>query len=206
MTKKRRGHKMTFERLYDIAEAQGGYFTTKQAEAAGFSDKNHAYHVGSGNWVREHRGIYRLAKFPGPERPDLMLWHLWSRGRNDDPQGVYSHETALSIYDLSDVSPAKLHMTVPAAFRRSSELPKILVLHRGAVHPDEVETRLGVKVTRPLKTIADLLAVRTVQLDHMRQAVREAFQRGLITRAQLEHASRIPDGIKEEIERLRGKR
>ena len=205
MNQKRRGHKKTFEHLYDIAEGQGGYFTTKQAEAAGFSEKNHAYHVGSGNWDREHRGIYRLTKFPNPERPDLILWYLWSRGRSDIPQGAYSHETALSIYELSDVNPPKLHMTVPESFRRSSELPKILILHRGVVHPDETEMRNRVKVTRPLKTIADLLTVRTVQMDHMRQAVREAFQRGLITPAQLEHASRIPDEIKREIEQLRGK-
>lgn len=32
-----------------------------------------------------------------------------------------SHATALSLYDLSDVNPAKLHMTVPTGFRRPSK-------------------------------------------------------------------------------------
>ncbi|MGD9643158.1 MAG: type IV toxin-antitoxin system AbiEi family antitoxin domain-containing protein [Elusimicrobiales bacterium] len=198
-----RGHKEALERLYKIVEAQGGYFTTKQAEAAGFSQKNHAYHVRAGNWLRERRGIYRLAKFPLSERPDLMFWWLWSRNRKDVPQGVFSHETALSLYDLSDINPSRLHMTVPRAFLRRGGKAQLPVLHRGEVHKAEVEFRFGVKVTRPLKTIADLLAARTVQTDHMRQAVRQAFKRGLITRTELAR-SRLPSLIKKEIELLRG--
>ncbi|MHB0996674.1 MAG: type IV toxin-antitoxin system AbiEi family antitoxin domain-containing protein [Elusimicrobiales bacterium] len=197
-------YKETFDRLYAIAEGQGGYFTPRQAAAAGFNPKNHAYHVRMGNWLRERRGIYRLAQFPPAERPDLMLWWLWSRNREDVPQGVYSHETALSLYDLSDISPARLHMTVPRSFQRRCTLSKVPVLHRGSIHKDDIETRYGVKVTTALKSIADLLAARTVQLDHMRQAVKQAFQRGLITRAELARNRRIPDAIKKEIEQLRG--
>ncbi len=54
--------------LYEIAEQQG-YFTTKQAKAAGFAENRHPYHVQIGNWMREHRGIYRLAQFPMTDRP-----------------------------------------------------------------------------------------------------------------------------------------
>ncbi len=203
MTNNPHSYKETFERLYAIAEGQGGYFTPKQAEAARFSQKNHAYHVRMGNWIRERRGIYRLTKFPPAERPDLMFWWLWSRNRNDKPQGVYSHETALSLYDLSDINPARLHMTVPRSFQRRSTLSKTPVLHRGSVHKGDIETRFGVKVTRALKTIADLLAARTVQMDHMRQAVKQAFQLGLITRTELARAKRIPAAIKKEIGQLR---
>lgn len=204
MTNNRHSHKETFEHLYKTAEGQSGYFTTKQAEAAGFSQKNHGYHVRTGNWIRESRGIYRLAKFPPAERPDLMFWWLWSRNRNDVSQGVYSHETALSLYDLSDINPAKLHMTVPRSFQRRNDRSKIPVLHRGNVHKDDIEIRFGVKVTKALKTIADLLTVRTVEMDHMQQAVKQAFQRGLITRTELEQARRISPAIKKEIKQLRG--
>lgn len=204
MTNNRHSHKETFEHLYEIAEGQGGYFTSKQAAAAGFSQKNHGYHVRTGNWIRERRGIYRLAKFPPAERPDLIFWWLWSRNRDDVPQGVYSHETALSLYDLSDINPATLHMTVPRSFQRRKTLSKTPVLHRGSVHKDDIETRFSVKVTRPLKTIADLLVVRTVQMDHMQQAVKQAFQLGLITRTELARNGRIPAAIKKEIEQLRG--
>jgi hypothetical protein len=63
-------------RLYEIAEVQNGFFTTKHAKAAGFAENTHPYHVYAGNWVRERRGIYRVASFPRGERPDLMLWSL----------------------------------------------------------------------------------------------------------------------------------
>src|SRR5579862_7166316 len=122
-------HREASRRLFDLAEQQQGYFTTKQAKAAGFAENTHPYHVQAGNWIREHRGIYRLSSFPQGERPDLMLWSLWSRNRGEVAQGVYSHQTALSVHDLSEVMPAKLHMTVPKSFRRNSEIPRVLVLH-----------------------------------------------------------------------------
>ena len=68
-------------RLFAVAESQGGYFTAKQAEEAGFDRTNHTYHVRAGNWEREHRSIFRLAHYPANERPDLVLWSLWSRDR-----------------------------------------------------------------------------------------------------------------------------
>ena len=122
-------HREASSRLFDLAEQQQGFFTTKQAKAAGFAENTHPYHVHAGNWVREHRGIYRLALFPTPDRPDLVLWSLWSRNRKEEVDGVYSHQTALSLHELSDLNPAKLHMTVPTNFRRNSDIPGIVVLH-----------------------------------------------------------------------------
>ena len=124
-----RCHREAQRRLFEIAEAQQGFFTTKQAKAAGFAENTHSYHVKVRNWIREYRGIYRLALFPMAEHPDRVKWALWSRNRNEAPEGVYSHQTALSLYELSDLNPAKLHMTVPAHFRRNSEIPGILGLH-----------------------------------------------------------------------------
>src|SRR5260370_4381529 len=117
-------------RLYEIAQSQQGFFTTKQATRTGFAEKTHTYHVKVGNWIREHRGIYRLAEFPTAERPDLMLLYLWSQNRQEGPEGAYSHATALSLYELSDIMPSKLHMPVPKHFRPNSRIPGVLVLHR----------------------------------------------------------------------------
>jgi hypothetical protein len=63
------------------------------------------------------------------DRPELVVWALWSRNRDEEVEGAYSHHTALPLYDLSDLNPAKLHMTVPTDFRRNSGIPGILVLH-----------------------------------------------------------------------------
>jgi len=172
--------------LFAIAEAQSGFFTTKQAKAAGFAEKTHSYHVQAGNWIREYRGIYRLADFPAVERPDLVLWYLWSRGRDDVPQGVYSHETALSLYELSDANPSKLHMTVPMSFRRNSEIPSVLVLHRATVPNEDTQEMFGVRCTTPLRTITDLVTEGKTDKALLKQAIREGLARGLITRSDLE--------------------
>jgi predicted transcriptional regulator of viral defense system len=184
----RSGHKQAAKRLYEIAEDQQGFFTTKQAKSAGFAENTHPYHAQAGNWIREHRGIYRLASFPQVERPDLMLWSLWSRNRAEAIQGVYSHETSISLHDLSDVMPAKLHMTVPMNFRRNSEIPRVLVLHYADLPEGDIEVAQGVRVTKPMRTILDLLTGGEVPLATLRQALREGLRRGLIHRSEITEA------------------
>jgi len=183
--------------LFAIAKDQSGFFTTKQAKAAGFAEKTHPYHVQTGNWIREYRGIYRLADFPATERPDLMLWYLWSRGRDEVPQGVYSHETALSLYELSDANPSKLHMTVPTTFRRNSEIPSVLVLHRGNIPPQDIQELFAVRCTTPLRTIRDLETQSKTDRVLLRQAVREALARGLIVTSDLEQGAFPADARRE---------
>jgi predicted transcriptional regulator of viral defense system len=178
-------HREASRRLFEVAEQQQGFFTTKQAKAAGFAENTHPYHVQVGNWIREYRGIYRLALFPATDRPDLVLWALWSRNRNEKVEGVYSHQTALSLYELSDVNPAKLHMTVPTGFRRNSDIPGILVLHYADLPESDVQAAQGFKFTRPLRTILDLIEAGTVERNFIRQALKQALDRGLITRQQI---------------------
>jgi predicted transcriptional regulator of viral defense system len=177
----RRRAKIAPDALFEITEQQQGYFTAKQAAQAGYQLGSQAHHVKSGNWVRVERGIYRLTRFPQSGEEQLVIYSLWSRNRAGEPEGVYSHQTALSIHELSDVNPVKLHMTVPATFRRRAKLPKILVLHRANLTAKDVEQRQGFAVTRPLRAIADLAATESVSRDIVEQALSEGRQRGLIT-------------------------
>ena len=179
-------YKESARRLYEIAQSQQGFFTAKQAIRSGFAEKTHSYHVHAGNWIREHRGIYRLADFPTADRPDLMLWYLWSQNRQEVPDGTYSHETALSLHELSDIMPSKIHMTVPMVFRRNSEIPEILILHRANLEANEAQEMHGVRVTRALRTIVDLLRAGHMDRTQLKRAVDEAIRRGLIRRGEIE--------------------
>jgi len=171
--------------LYQLAQSQGGYFTTKQAAALGFTSNKRVYHVRVGNWLREHRGIYKLARFPEPERSDLILWWLWSRDRSDRPTGVFSHQTALSIHDLTDVNPARLDLTVPMNFRRGVATPKVLRLHRDDVRPEDRETLYGVLVTNAMRAILDVWKEGSLSKPALCAAFREALKRGSITKTQV---------------------
>jgi predicted transcriptional regulator of viral defense system len=173
------------ERLYQVAQLQGGFFTARQARRAGYADNTHPRHVRNGNWVREHRGIYRLSRFPLATRPDLMLWQLWAHNRRGEPQGTFSHNTALSLHALSDVMPAKLDMTVPPGFQRMAAIPRVLRLHGGRLAEDDIETTDGVRVTTPLRTLVDVVVEDRLAADLQVQAFREALQRGLVMARQL---------------------
>ena len=179
-----------YKNLYQIASEQDGFFTTKQAISAGYDTNSHPYHVKTGNWTREHRSIYRLANYPIGDRPDLMLWYLWSRNRNEEPQGVYSHETSLAIHDLTDLNPSKLHMTVPNNFRRNSRIPDVLVLYYSNISPTETDQVYGVKTTNAMRTIIDIIMKGYFSEDILIQAIKEATNRGAITKSALEKAKR----------------
>jgi len=181
-------HKQAARRLFDFAEQQQSYFTTKQAKAAGFAENTHPYHAQMGNWIRERRGIYRLAMFPSTDRPDLALWALWSMNRKEQVEGVYIHQTAIRLHDLSDLNPAKLHMTVPKGFRRNSEMPSILVLHFADLPENDTQSGPGYKYTCPLGTILDLIDAGTVERSFIHQALRQAVDRGVIARQQIRDA------------------
>lgn len=190
------------QRLHEVAAEQGGYFTARQALTAGYSPSAQSYNVEAGNWIRERRGILRLATYPLPGRPDLILWSLWSSNRKGVPEGVFSHATALSVYELSDLNPAKLHMTVPPGFRRSAPPPQGLVLHKARLHPEDTRAMHGFKVTQPLRTISDMVLEGVTEEGLLRQAVNQALERGLISFGEIDKAVRIPPGVKERIRAL----
>jgi predicted transcriptional regulator of viral defense system len=176
--------------LYQIASAQGGYFTAAQARQAGYAYSQQHFHVARGNWLKIDRGLYRLRDFPPSEREDLIRWSLWSRDQKGAPQAVVSHDTALTVHDLSDVMPARVHLTVPPRFRKKA--PPGCVLHKATLAPKDVESQTGYWVTTPLRTLLDV-ADSPLSSEHLNRAVRDALERGLVRRRTLEAAPCTPD-------------
>lgn len=188
--------------LFEIADRQQGYFTAKQAEECNYKRSNFHLRLASGEWTQEQRGIYRLARYPMTERSELVLWFLWSRNIEDVPQGVWSHETALDIHELSDVMPSKMHMTVPLDFRRRKEPPKLLRLYKGVLEGSDIEDRQGYKVTSPLRTIIDCIAEGTVADNFIAQAIHQALGRGLLLKRELESLKQTRAEIYQKIKRV----
>jgi hypothetical protein len=118
------------------------------------------------------------------------MWWLWSRDRSGQPQGVYSHRTALSLYDLTDLMAAKIDMTVPRPFRRSTPIPRILRLHYDDLHQNEIEKINGVPVTNALRTILDMWKSEEVSRDILRAALKEGIRLGKISSKQIQAASK----------------
>ncbi len=100
-------------RLLDaIAFRQSGFFTAAQALEVGYTYQAQKYHVDAGNWTRIDRGLFRLPNWLSDPDDQYVRWALWSGDR-----GVVSHESALRVHGLSDVDPARFHLTVEPGFR-----------------------------------------------------------------------------------------
>lgn len=189
-------------KLFEIADRQQGFFTAKQALKCGYSRSNFHLNLDSNEWTQEGRGIYRLARYPVTDRPELVLWYLWSRNQKDIPQGVWSHETALDIHELSDIMSSKMHMTVPLNFRRRIEIPKILFLHHENLKESDVEIRQGYKVTTPIKTIIDVVNSGAIADNFIMQATGQALERGLILKDELNNLKNTHLNTYKKLERL----
>lgn len=162
--------------LYRIAEQQGGYFTSVQAAQAKFSRKLLWHYQRTRKLLRVAHGVYRLAQFPASRFEDLFV--AWLKG---GPKSVISHESALAVYDLSDVIPSETHVTVP---RTASRRRKGVRLHTNQLRERDVVKREGLPVTSVPRTIADV-AKAGLSEDHVERAIREALQRGLTTKQDL---------------------
>ena len=75
--------------------------------AAGFSRGNIQYLVEKGMIEKSARGVYIL-----PEVWDDEIFNLQNRFK----RGIYSHETALFLWDLTDRTPNRYHMTFPVNY------------------------------------------------------------------------------------------
>jgi predicted transcriptional regulator of viral defense system len=169
-----------WDRLFEVAAAQDGYFTTKQAADAGYSSQLLLKHIRAGRVARVRRGIYRLVHFPAGEHDELVTAWLWS-----DRAGVVSHQTALALQGLSDALPAHVHMTLPRAWRqRRFRAPAGVVLHHADV-PREDRTWFGpVPTTNPRRSLNDC-AREGLSPELLRRAAQQALHRGLVTQAEL---------------------
>lgn len=174
--------------LYSSALPQSGYVTTEDVRAAGYSSPLLEYHVRMGRLQRVRRGIFRLTNFPSSEHEDLVIAWPWSTR-----YGVFSHETALSLHDLSDVLPSKQNLTVPSSWRkRRIREPANIVLHFDEIPGNQKGWFGSVPVTTPIRTLSDC-ALNSTPREFVIQAMKQGAKRGLFSLA----AAKLAIGGKE---------
>ena len=95
------------EEIIKMAKENNGTVTTAMVVAAGISRGNIKYLVDKGMIEKSARGVYVL-----PEMWDDEIFNLKSRFK----RGIYSHETALFLLDLTDRTPNRYYMTFPTNY------------------------------------------------------------------------------------------
>lgn len=169
-----------WDSLYRVAESQTGYFTAQQALEAEFSFRTLSYHAKTGKIERIRRNIYRLTQFPPGDHEELVVNWLWSQRR-----GVFSHETALLLHDLSDVLAAQVHLKVPLYWQsRRLRTPAGLVLHYGDVPEDQQCWFGAIPATDVFQTLLDCTQDEGFSSEWLHQAFHQANTRGLLTPSQ----------------------
>lgn len=160
------------EEIIRMAKENNGTVTTAMVVAAGFSRGNIKYLVEKGMIEKSARGVYIL-----PEVWDDEIFNLQNRFK----RGIYSHETALFLWDLTDRTPNRYHMTFPANYNLTN--PKEENVQ--CVQCTEVLYELGIAdVMTPGGNMVKAYSVERTLCDILRphsrvdiQVVTEAFKR-----------------------------
>lgn len=160
------------EEIIKMAKGNNGTVTTAMVVAAGFSRGNIKYLVDKGIIEKSSRGIYIL-----PEVWDDEIFNLQNRFK----RGVYSHETALFLWDLTDRTPNRYHMTFPMNYNLTNPKKENIrcVQCKKEIYDlgiEEVTTPGGniVRVYSVERTLCDILKTHS-HVDI--QVVTEAFKR-----------------------------
>lgn len=150
----------------DVAVEQFGYVTTNDARSVGVAPATLRAMAHRGDAERVSHGLYRLRLVPHTGRENLMEATFWPRGR-----GVISHDTALDLWDLCDVNPSKLHVTVPPRMRiRRRPIPALYVVHERDLDPSDVTYIDGIAVVTVRRAILDGME-RWIRGDLIEQAI-----------------------------------
>lgn len=167
-----------FKILHEIAEDNYGFLTVDDARRASIRPQRLAEMARRGSLRREGWGLYRLDPFPANELDNYRKATLWPYG----VEGVLSHETALDLYELGDVNPAKIDLTVPKHYRlRRRETPTAYRLHHEDLDERDITHHEGLPIVTPAKAVRQCHETH-LRRDLLRQAIEDAKQRGLLTR------------------------
>ena len=120
------------ERLREVALDQHGFIATAQAVEHGVSYADLSMMVARDRLDRVAHGVYRVPQVAETEFDQYQLAVLWT----GVPEACLSHDTALAAWNVSDINPDRIHVTV-ARDRRIRRAGG----ERYVVHYDDVEAR-----------------------------------------------------------------
>jgi|SRR5947209_2392349 len=169
--------------LRDIAAAQAGLFTARQAVADGISPMQLVLLERRGRLERAARGLYRFPTWPTEELRQYHVATLWPQSHRSLNFAVVSHESAVELYGLTQLNPGVVHVTVPRKTRITRAKPEWLQLHYDDVDVSDRTFERGVPTVSIPRAIEQ---VASYGVDLVHRAVSEARERRLLREDELE--------------------
>ena len=140
-----------------LASEQAGYFTTAQAAEFATSPSLLSYYAASGTVPRVYPGAYRYRDFPYTPHEEIVAAWL-AVGKET---AVVSHESALDLWDLTDLIPDAIHLTVSRSRRNLPKLPGMQI-HTTTRRLREEDVGRSRRSERPLHSGPSLMSRRLV--------------------------------------------
>ena len=161
-----------YNEAYEIAIDQHGFVTAADAKEAGFDVRRLNEYAETGLADRRGHGLYRLTAIP-PSRFDAYVqaafWH--------HKAGVVSHETALDLWDVCDINPAKIHVTIPLKPRLTRTPPALYAIHKENLAETDRTILEDVPIVTLEKAIRQCAAMHT-RPDLLRRAIDNGRREG----------------------------
>lgn len=182
--------------LFDLAHERRGVFTLADARQAGYGRELVHYYAKRGDFTPVARGVYRLVDYPSsPE--DRLAEVAAILG----PQAMISHESALALFDVSDVVPRGVHVTVPRALRYGRSGISDVVLHT-TIEPigaDDIVSHHGFRSTSLARSIVDSARMGT-DPKLIQQAVKNGRARNILNAGDLDrNLAGAPERVRDTV-------
>jgi predicted transcriptional regulator of viral defense system len=165
----------------DLAEAQHGFVTTRQAQARSVPRRDLARLAAAGALERAAHGVYRVAGAPRDRLGDLRAaWLQLAPQLGTDERsaadGVVSHSSAAVVYQVGFLDPFWFDFTVPGPRRARTRRPDVRIYH-APIGGHDARWAEDMFVTSPARTVADLAAQR-LDGEHLAGVVRDLLAAG----------------------------
>jgi predicted transcriptional regulator of viral defense system len=180
--------------LRELASEHEGIFTVGEAEEAGVPRALVVQLAHRGRLDRLDQGLYR---FPAWPRTTLQQYHeavLWPRAHRELKYALVSYDSALELYNLTNLNPGVIHVTLPPKTRISRRRPTWLRLHFADVPEADRAWEQGIPIVSLPRAIEEIGPVRGADVVH--RAVSEARERRLLREDELQ---RLVDKFGREI-------
>jgi len=141
------------ERLREVALDQHGFVTARQAANDGIRPVELVKLASRGRLERVARGVYRVPQVSASQWDNWALAVLWT----GVDQACLSHETALAAWDISDINPDRIHLTVPKKTRLRRTGGERYVLHLANLDEGPRTWFEQIPITSVPTTIADCI-------------------------------------------------
>ena len=141
------------ERLREVALDQHGFVTARQTKDEGINPIELVKLAARGRLERAAHGVYRVPQVRASQWDNWALAVLWA----GVPEACLSHETALAAWDISDINPDRIHLTIPKGKRLRRAGSEWYVVHHANLDPRQRTWFEQIPVTDVRTTIADCI-------------------------------------------------